>query len=96
MKGLAKGLLTAFCRLLALPSALAYFLASRVIGADKAFHGASQGMSLWPGLLGEYVRREFYRMTLEECSPDCCLSFGIILSKRGTRIGRHLLQCGAG
>jgi len=89
VRSLAKGLLTALCRLFALPSALAYFASARILGPDKAFHGASQGMSLWPGLLGEYVRREFYRMTLESCSADCCLSFGVVFSKRGARIGRR-------
>jgi acetyltransferase-like isoleucine patch superfamily enzyme len=90
VKKLAKALLTAGCRLLALPAAISYFVRSRLLDVDKAFHGSSQGMSLWPGLLGEYVRREFYRMTLDECSPDCCLSFGTILSKRGARIGRRV------
>ena len=85
MKALAKGLLGLGCRVLALPTVLGYGVASRFLGADKAFHGASQGMSLWPGLLGEYVRREFYRMTLEECSGDCCLSFGVVLSSDGDR-----------
>ena len=90
MRSFAKGLLAVFCRLLALPPALVYFVSSRVLGPDKALHDASQGMSLWPGLLGDYVRREFYRMTLEECSRDCCLSFGLVFSKRGARIGRRV------
>lgn len=90
MKELAKGTARLGCRLLALPTWIAYRIACGFVDPDKAFHGASQQMSLLPGLLGEYVRREFYRMTLEECSPDCCLSFGTILSKRGARIGRRV------
>jgi acetyltransferase-like isoleucine patch superfamily enzyme len=90
MRSLGKALLAFACRLLVLPGLVAYRLAAVALDADKAFHGASQALSLWPGLLGEYARREFYRMTLESCSKDCCISFGTILSKRGTRIGRRV------
>ena len=82
--------LRTLCFLLALPPVLLYRLAASALGADKAFHGASQNMSLVPGLFGEYLRRAFYRMTLEECSGDCCISFGTVLSKRGARIGRRV------
>jgi len=41
-------------------------------------------------LLGEYVRREFHRLALEACSDDCCLSFGVVFSKRGARVGRRV------
>ena len=84
VKGLARGL----SRLLALPPFLAYRVDAIFLGPDKAMHGASQGMSLLPGLFGEYVRREFYRLALDECSDDCCISFGTIFSKQGVRIGR--------
>ena len=90
MKSLAKGLAAFACRLLVLPLFLVYSVARLVVDPDKAFHGASQSVSIWPGLLGEYVRREFYRLTLDECSDDCCISFGTILSKRGARIGRRV------
>jgi acetyltransferase-like isoleucine patch superfamily enzyme len=81
---------TALARLVALPGYVAYRLFAVVLPADRAFHDASQALSLWPGIVGDYVRREFYRMALEECSADCCISFGTILSKRGARIGRRV------
>ncbi|MEZ5065334.1 MAG: acyltransferase [bacterium] len=90
MKGIGKLGLTVICRLLVLPTWIVYRLEALFVDPDKAFHGASQAMSLWPGLLGEYARREFYRLTLESCSDDCCLSFGTIFSKRGARIGRRV------
>jgi acetyltransferase-like isoleucine patch superfamily enzyme len=47
-------------------------------------------MSRIPGLWGEILRHEFYRMTLDECGEDCCISFGVIFSKRGARLGRRV------
>lgn len=77
-------------RLAALPTYLIYRLACLFVDPDRALHDASQAMSLLPGLPGDYVRREFYRLAIEECSKDCCISFGTILSKRGARIGRRV------
>ena len=90
MRGVAKHLVAALCRLTVLPAYAAYRITARFVDADKAFHGASQRASLWPGIVGEYRRREFYRMTLDECSDDCCLSFGTIFSKRHARVGRRV------
>lgn len=90
MKGGAKVLAMAFCRLTVLPAYVAYQVTALFVDRDKAFHGASQRVSLWPGIVGEYRRREFYRLTLDECSDDCCLSFGTVFSKRHARIGRRV------
>lgn len=90
MRGAAKFLVAALCRLTVLPAYVAYRITAAFVPPDKAFHGASQRAALWPGIVGEYRRREFYRMTLEECSDDCCLSFGTIFSKRGARVGKRV------
>jgi acetyltransferase-like isoleucine patch superfamily enzyme len=76
--------------LAALPTWAVYRIAALVVRPERAFHDASQAMSLLPGLFGDYVRREFYRLSIERCSSDCCISFGTILSKRGARIGRRV------
>ena len=90
MREMAKTTLNRLCTLAVLPAYVAYRLASLVLEPDQAFHGASQGMSLLPGVSGEYLRRAFYRLTLEACSDDCCLSFGTVFSKRGARVGRRV------
>lgn len=90
MKNGLKAMVTLACRALVLPVFAAYRLTALFVDEDKAFHGASQRVSLWPGLFGEYLRREFYRLTLDECSSDCCLSFGTVFSKRHARIGRRV------
>lgn len=84
---IAKTLGRCFCRLLALPAYLYVLAQALFLDADKAFHGGSQAVAGIPGVLGEYVRREFYRLTLAGCSDDCCISYGTVLSKRGARIG---------
>jgi len=90
VRALLKGLLAGTCRILVLPAYVSYRFTALFVDDDKAFHGASQRASLWPGLLGEYLRRELHRLTLEECAPDCCLSFGTVFSKRGARVGRRV------
>lgn len=90
MKDLAKGLARGASRILVLPSYLAYRVRCLFQDPDRAFHGATQAYSLLPGTTGVYLRREFLRLTLEECSADCCVSFGTVLSKRGARIGRRV------
>lgn len=90
MKSFAKLLARLFFRILALPVWVSYQVSSRILDPDKAFHGATQALATVPGVPGEYLRREFLCMTLEECAPDCCISFGTVLSKRGARIGRRV------
>jgi acetyltransferase-like isoleucine patch superfamily enzyme len=90
MKEIAKGMARLACRLIVLPSWLAYRLRCRFLDPDRAFHGAAQAYSMLPGTAGVYLRREFLRLALDECSADCCISFGTVLSKRGARIGRRV------
>jgi acetyltransferase-like isoleucine patch superfamily enzyme len=86
----AKKMARIACRALVFPHVVFYRLAGALHDPDKAFHGASQAISAVPGLFGETLRHEFYRMTLEECGEDCCISYGTIFSKRGARLGRRV------
>jgi acetyltransferase-like isoleucine patch superfamily enzyme len=43
--------------------------------------------ALAPGLIGDYLRIAFYRLTLEECSLDSRISFGSFLAHPEARIG---------
>jgi acetyltransferase-like isoleucine patch superfamily enzyme len=86
----AKAVARGFARLLVLAPVGIYRLAALVHDPDRAFHGASQAMSAIPGLVGELLRHEFYRMTLESCGEDVCISYGVIFSKRGARLGRRV------
>jgi virginiamycin A acetyltransferase len=97
LKALVKYLASLAIRLCILPFFLAYKIKSLVIGEDRAFALLSQAFSIIPGLLGEYARREIYRLTLNECAPDCTISFGTIFShsdcsiKEGVYIGANCM-----
>lgn len=88
MKNLAKKLFSLFSLIVVLPCFLLYKLTSTFITRETSFQGMSQLLSLLPGLIGEYLRREFYRLTLQSCSNDCCISFGTIFSHPDSSIGK--------
>lgn len=71
------------------PFAFVYFLATYVIGRDRAFPGWSQGMSLLPGLSGVYLRRAFYGLVLPQCGTGSVISFGTVFSHPTARVGRN-------
>jgi virginiamycin A acetyltransferase len=54
----------------------------------RLFQQASQALALGPGDIGNLLRRCFYRMTLDQCSARCTISFGTIFSTPRARIGR--------
>jgi acetyltransferase-like isoleucine patch superfamily enzyme len=47
-------------------------------------------LSLIPGTLGDYLRREFYRLTLDTCGKESVITFGVLLSNPRTRIGENV------
>ncbi len=57
---------------------------------DLPFQGCSQFLSLFPGLLGNYLRQQFYCMSIAECHDDCCIEFGTRLNQRGIEIGHRV------
>jgi acetyltransferase-like isoleucine patch superfamily enzyme len=73
--------------LLVLPAFAIYLLARGVVGPVKAFAGWSQAYSLVPGLVGEYLRRSFYKLTLSRCGDDVCITFGTLISHPTASLG---------
>jgi virginiamycin A acetyltransferase len=43
-------------------------------------------MALAPGLPGMYVRRAFYRLTLDDCAADFFIGFGSVFTRRQVRV----------
>jgi acetyltransferase-like isoleucine patch superfamily enzyme len=86
LKSAASGLAT----LLVLPVVMLYHVGKLLLGAEKAFPGWSQGLSLLPGLSGMYLRRAFYRLTLSRCGATSCISFGTVFSHPTAEIGRNV------
>jgi virginiamycin A acetyltransferase len=54
------------------------------------FTFCAQGCALMPGLLGDYIRGAFYRLTLRKCAPDVCISFGTLFSHPHAVVESHV------
>lgn len=65
-------------------------LVGLIMKSDQPFQGCSQFLSLFPGVPGNYLRQQFYCLTLSECHDDCCIEFGTIFSQRGIELGRRV------
>ena len=73
-----------------LPFWLAFSATSIVCGRERIFPSFSQLLCILPGITGQFLRRSFYRLTLSQCSPDCCICFGALFSHTGAQIGRRV------
>jgi acetyltransferase-like isoleucine patch superfamily enzyme len=82
-KRLLKSLLQGVSLLLVLPAAL--FCG---FGRWEAFFGMfAQGYATVPGLVGDYLRIAFYKLTLTNCSLESRVSFGSFFAHSQARVG---------
>ncbi len=75
--------------LLMLPMILAYYFFCLILGTRRAFMDFSQLMCLFPGLIGEFFRRAFYRAVLPRCEKNACVSFGTFFTHPTAEIGEN-------
>lgn len=66
------------------PLVVLYWLLRPVGRGDSLFAAFSQTVSLFPGLLGSYLRIAFYRCTMSHCASDSYIGFGTLFSHRDT------------
>lgn len=76
--------------IIVLPLYLFMLFCELFIKTDQPFQGCSQFLSLIPGLIGNYLRREFYILSLAKCYGDCCIEFGTVLNQRTIEIGSRV------
>jgi len=74
---------------LVLPALLSYAIRSKMVGPDRALEGSTQALALWPGILGQYLRRAFLARTIAHCAPTAVVSFGTIFSRAGARLEEY-------
>lgn len=97
MKTALKISLKACCLILALPLVLLNRIGRIFFSRERSIQGVSQFLSLFPGLFGEYLRREFYRFTLKRLVGEPTISFGTIFStddveiEEGVYIGAYCI-----
>ena len=90
LKSALKLFLSLASTVIVLPLYIQTALLGLLLKTDQPFQGASQTLSLCPGLVGTYLRRAFYRLTLSRCGPDVCIEFGTVLSQPTIELGRRV------
>jgi acetyltransferase-like isoleucine patch superfamily enzyme len=82
-----RGLANAACLVAAAPWAAVCWIEARVtVCGEAVFAGCAQTFALVPGPPGVYLRRAFYRLTLDACAADCYIGFGTVFSHRRVRV----------
>lgn len=74
-----------FC-ILTCPIYLSYQLLRLFGSADSLIAGYSQLLSLFPGQLGNYIRKTALRFMLSHCDKDSLIAFGVLFSQQDTEI----------
>jgi acetyltransferase-like isoleucine patch superfamily enzyme len=90
MRQLCKKMVQWAALLFVLPLYILLEIGDRFFESDQNFQGCSQLLSLFPGMPGNYLRQQFYRLSLAACSDDCCIEFGTRFSQRGTELGQRV------
>jgi virginiamycin A acetyltransferase len=90
MKQLLKSLSQTLALILVIPLYLLMKTSELLVPTDQPFQGCSQLLSLFPGVPGNYLRAQFYRLALAECHGDCCIEFGTRLNQRSIEIGHRV------
>ncbi|MGD0499571.1 MAG: DapH/DapD/GlmU-related protein [Bryobacteraceae bacterium] len=86
LKRAVKSLLHGICLLLAVPPA-----AASAFGRwEPPFAFFAQAYAAIPGIVGDYLRIAFYRLTLEECSLTSRISFGSFFAHAEAKLGAHV------
>jgi acetyltransferase-like isoleucine patch superfamily enzyme len=86
LKRLAKTAARAIAALCVFPFYMSYVMRRAVFG-DQAFRSSSQLLSLVPGHVGDYLRGEFYRLTVAAFGADVQVCFGALFSSAAASVG---------
>jgi virginiamycin A acetyltransferase len=90
LKSIIKKVADLFSILVLLPIVFLHFVFKTVGRRDYFFSASSQFLSLFPGLTGSNLRKNYYRMTMTRCSGDCAILFGTLFFQSDTEIGKHV------
>jgi virginiamycin A acetyltransferase len=73
-----------------LPSLVSFWIRATALGRDRALEGATQALSLVPGLVGQYLRRAFLVRVLAGCHPTVTVEFGTVFSSARARLDENV------
>ena len=92
-----KKVLNAISMLLVSPAALTCWISEALLRSGGAFAFWTHVCALLPGPPGMFLRRAFYRWTLQSCAEDVTIEFGAVISRRravlesGVYVGAYAL-----
>ena len=90
MKAAAKATLRFMALLAILPVVVGFWINSRLVGRNRALESATQLLSLFPGISGQYLRRAFLQRALARCHPTALVEFGTIFSQAGAILDENV------
>jgi virginiamycin A acetyltransferase len=73
-----------------LPILLIFWLNSLLVGRNRALESASQLVSLFPGITGQYLRRAFLQRILARCHRSALVEFGTLFSQAGAMLDENV------
>jgi len=69
------------------------------MNSDAFFVFSSQLLSIIPGKLGNFLRKNYFRFTMSHCSSECLIGFATLFSQSDTEIHHNVYigpQCNIG
>jgi acetyltransferase-like isoleucine patch superfamily enzyme len=90
VKRTLKALVFAAALLVTAPLWLLAQLEKRLWGGEALYLTGAQLVALIPGIVGNYLRGAFYRMTLDDCAWETSIGFGSLFTHRGASVARNV------
>ncbi len=90
MREVAKAVAYALATIAVAPALLSFILRRPVLGTNRALEGSTQALALFPGLIGDYLRRAFLARALDHCDRSATVQFGTVFSHAGSRLDAHV------
>lgn len=72
------------------PILLSFWLNALFVGRNRALESASQLLSLFPGISGQYLRRAFLQRVLARCHSSVLVEFGTLFSQAGAVLDENV------
>lgn len=91
MKYAFKAIATWLLMPLTLPLSLSSLIYYKLTGSEGLYAFCAELVSLVPGLLGQYIRVSFYKVTLEEIAYDAAIGFCSYCAHPTARVGRGVV-----
>ncbi len=86
MKNIIKNIIYGLFCILVSPISISFIIIASLGRKDSAVAGYSQFLSLFPGQIGNYIRKSALASILVKCHKESVISFGVLFSQYQTEI----------